>query len=131
MSHTHDTGHGHHPHDHAHTHGDVRVSAGDTVRTWMIESDQPLDWVTIRPRFGEVINRYGDTMLRMKGILWTNDDPRPLVIHGVQRLFHSPVRIDRWPDAPRNTIVVIGTENAQEAVNLLADALNVQSSPTH
>jgi G3E family GTPase len=133
-----DTGHGHPP-DHHHDHHDghhhdpvgIRVSSGGKVRTWLLESDRPLDWNTVRPRIGHVINTHGDAMLRMKGILWTADDPRPLVIHGVQRLFHSPVRIERWPDRPRNTVVVIGTENAQEGVALLAEALAAEPAAAH
>jgi G3E family GTPase len=119
MTHTHETGHGHHDHGSA----AVSVSTGDAVRTWLIESDKPIDWDTVRARIGDVINHHGESLLRMKGILWTAGDPRPLVIHGVQRLFHSPVRIERWPGPPRTSIVVIGTENAQGAVTLLADAL--------
>ena len=42
------------------------------------------------------------------GLLWagndsnvrTAGDPRPLVIHGVQRLFHGPVRLERWARPP-------------------------------
>ena len=29
-----------------------------------------------------------------------------LVIHGVQHIFHPPVRLDRWPDGDRRTRVV-------------------------
>jgi G3E family GTPase len=122
-----DTGHGHHDHGPGHVH----ASRGDKVRTWLIESDRPVDWDAVRARIGHVVNRHGDAMLRMKGILWTADDPRPLVIHGVQRLFHSPVRIERWAGPPRTSIVVIGTENAQDAVTLLADALAEETAIAH
>ncbi len=126
MTHIHETAHGH-----AHDHAAVHASTGEAVRTWLIESDTPVDWDSVRARIGAVINRYGDSLLRMKGILWTEGDSRPLVIHGVQRLFHSPVRIERWPGPPRTSIVVIGTEHAQEGVTLLADALALEPAHAH
>jgi G3E family GTPase len=45
--------------------------------------------------------------LRVKGIIALADDStRPLVIHGVQHVFHPPVRLDAWPDADHRTRIV-------------------------
>jgi G3E family GTPase len=50
---------------------------------------------------------HGPNMLRVKGILGLSDDPsRPVVIHGVQHVFHPPVRLERWPDADTRTRIV-------------------------
>jgi G3E family GTPase len=46
-------------------------------------------------------------MLRVKGLIGLTDDPaRPVVIHGVQHVFHPPVRLDAWPDGQRLTRIV-------------------------
>jgi G3E family GTPase len=43
----------------------------------------------------------------LKGIVKVADDEdRPVVIHGVQHVFHPPVLLERWPDADRRTRVV-------------------------
>ena len=56
-------------------------------------------------------------------MICTADDPRPLVIHGVQRLFHAPVRLERWPVEPATSIVAVGDRGAAAAMEEVADAL--------
>ena len=56
----------------------------------------------------ELLKSYhGANMLRMKGIVKVSDDPtRPVVLHGVQHVFHPPVRLPAWPDADERTRLV-------------------------
>ena len=43
---------------------------------------------------------HGERLLRMKAIIELTEDPsRPLVVHGVQKILHPPVRLPSWPDA--------------------------------
>ena len=50
---------------------------------------------------------HGANMLRMKGIVKVADDPsRPIVLHGVQHVFHPPVRLPGWPDGDHRTRLV-------------------------
>ena len=45
--------------------------------------------------------------MRVKGIVALADDPaRPVVIHGVQHVFHPPVRLAAWPDDDHSTRIV-------------------------
>jgi G3E family GTPase len=45
--------------------------------------------------------------LRVKGIVALGDDPsRPIVIEGVQHVFHPPLRLEAWPDADHSTRMV-------------------------
>jgi G3E family GTPase len=108
-------------HDHG-SRGD-EPAHGQSVRTWLVEEDRPVEWAALSDRLKDVIDRHGNVLLRLKGVIWTSDDPRPLVIHGVQRLFHRPVRIENWPGKPRTSIVLIGSEGALEAKRLIAEAL--------
>ncbi len=94
-----------------------------TVGARLIEEKRPLDWTRLSPRLGAVVARYGDRILRLKGVIHTSDDERPLVIHGVQRVFHAPVRLARWSRAPATSIVVIGDKGAGPAVELIAEAV--------
>jgi G3E family GTPase len=109
---------------------EVEPAHGGSVRSWLIEHDRALDWDKLSPRLGTIITDYGAALLRLKGVIWTTGDARPLVVHGVQRLFHHPVRIDHWPSEPRTSIVVIGDDGAgaATAVDLLAEALRATAA---
>jgi G3E family GTPase len=52
------------------------------------------------------------------------DDPeRPVVVHGVQHLFHPPRRLDAWPDDDKRTrMVVIGKGLDADLIRRLYDA---------
>jgi G3E family GTPase len=94
-----------------------------TVGSWLIEESCPVDWAILSPLFGDVIARHGGELLRLKGVIQTSGDSRPLVIHGVQRVFHAPVRLQRWMRDPATSIVVIGGKGARPAVDLISEAL--------
>jgi G3E family GTPase len=105
--HDHD-GHDHHGHDHHHDHHAPDVNRHDSrIRAHCLRSDKALD-----PRgFDLFLNMlrefHGPSLLRVKGIVALSDDvTRPLVIHGVQHVFHPPVRLDAWPDADHSTRIV-------------------------
>jgi G3E family GTPase len=56
---------------------------------------------------------HGEKLLRMKAVVQLADDPdRPLVLHGVQAIFHQPERLPSWPDpADRRTRMVLITKD--------------------
>jgi G3E family GTPase len=106
---------------------DIRFSCDaahdQSVGTWLVEEVRPVDWEKLSSRLGEIIARHGDRLLRVKGVIFTVGDQRPLVIHGVQRLFHGPARLDRWTGLPATSIVIIGDKGSAPAVESIADAL--------
>jgi G3E family GTPase len=125
-NHQHDHEHEHH---HAHIHFSGGPAHGADVGTWLIEEDAPVDWEHLSPLLGAIVSHYGDRLLRLKGAIFTADDPRPLVMHGVQKLFHTPVRLDRWPGPARTSIVAIGAPGAERAAALIAEALRASVVP--
>jgi G3E family GTPase len=97
--------HGHHHHGHAHRHDVNRHD--DHIQAFCLTGDEPFT----PPSFDIFINllrhTHGPRLLRVKGIVALSDDPdRPVVIHGVQHVFHPPHRLDAWPDADRRTRIV-------------------------
>jgi G3E family GTPase len=100
-----------------------RHEHGSHARTWLLEAERPIEWNAFAMRLGPIIARHGDHLLRVKGVVHTIGDRRPLVIHGVQCVFHPPVRLDRWTAPPRTTIVAIGDGRAEGAIAEIADAL--------
>ena len=59
---------------------------------------------------------HGPKLLRLKGIVKLAESPEnPVIIHGVQHVFHPPVILDRWPDADRRTRLVFITKDLDPA----------------
>ena len=46
-------------------------------------------------------------LLRVKGVLNVAGEAGPIVIHGVQHVFHPPVALHRWPDGERVSRLVM------------------------
>jgi G3E family GTPase len=98
-----------HPHDHHlldhHRHDPNRHDA--RIRAACLRAEHPL--VPARfEMFIEMLRKvHGKHVLRLKGIIALADDPhRPLVIHGVQHIFHPPVRLAHWPDNDHSSRLV-------------------------
>jgi G3E family GTPase len=104
--------------------GCVNHHQNDDIRSWLVESERPIELDAFVQRTQRLMERHRDGLLRVKGMLRTLDDPAPLVIHGVQGDFHRPVRLSRWPDERRgNSIVVIGHTRIGTFAEELEEAL--------
>jgi G3E family GTPase len=123
--HGHD-GHGHdhhHGHDHDHHHGHNPNRHSDRIHSFCLTVDQPLPWEGVIGFFESLSSLQGENILRVKGLLNIQESPRPIVVHGVQHLFHPPVQLDAWPDADhRSRIVFIVKDLSRETVQALFDA---------
>ena len=76
------------------------------IRAFCLRHEQPLDWTAFGIWLSMLLNRHGENVLRVKGLLNVRDSERPLVVHGVQHLVHPPIHLDRWPDADRTSRLV-------------------------
>jgi G3E family GTPase len=118
-AHEHDD-HGHHDHDHhGHHHHDVHdVNRHDgSIRSFSIVESQPIDPMALEMFIDLLRSAHGEQLLRMKAIVALSDKPdRPVVLHGVQNIFHAPVRLPAWPDpADRRTRMVIISKDLPES----------------
>ncbi len=106
--------HGHH-HHHDDDHGHHRHA--DDIRSFSILHDQPIDPMAIEMFVDLLRSAHGEKLLRMKAVVQTSDRPdKPLVLHGVQSIFHPPVRLEAWPDpADRRSRLVLITKGLPEA----------------
>jgi G3E family GTPase len=93
------------------------------IGSWSIEVDEAIDWNLAEQTLRVIYDRLGDDILRTKGIIRTRDDDRPLVIHGINRHFHRPLRLGSWDGAPRTRLVVIGFAGAHRAAEEIAGVL--------
>jgi G3E family GTPase len=97
--------HRHANHDHDHHHDVSRHD--DHIRSFSFSEENAISPQGLE-LFLELLKSYhGANLLRMKGIVKVADDPgRPVVLHGVQHVFHPPVRLPAWPDADERTRLV-------------------------
>lgn len=94
-----------------------------TVGTWTIRLNGTLDWPRAEMAMRAIYDRHGEAILRTKGVIRTVDDPRPLVIHGINRHFHRPVRLKAWDGDPETRLVLIGMTDTGMAAREIEEAL--------
>lgn len=111
--------HGHHHdhhdhHDHDHHHDVNRHDAA--IRSFSLTYDKPVPLSSFDMFIDLLRSAHGEKLLRVKGIVLLEDDPeRPLVIHGVQQIFHPPVRLAAWPEGMRETRLVMIVKDLPES----------------
>jgi G3E family GTPase len=92
---------------------DVEMPRHSDVRAFSITVDEPLDWAGFGVWLTMLLNRHGARILRVKGILALEGEDRPVAVHGVQHLVHSPTHLDRWPDGDRRSRLVFIVEGIE------------------
>ena len=129
----HHHGHGHdHGHGHGHGHGDHHHEGGagaeqdphnvnrhdDRIKAFCMTFDEPMSWSTVAAAFDALVTYRGPDLLRMKGILNVKDTDKPVVIHGVQHVFHPPATLEAWPpgDDRKSRVVFITRDIAESTI---------------
>lgn len=84
--------------------GRVRPSASTahdpSVRSYVLEFEQPLDWLSFADALGLLMRLHGPRLLRIKGLLNVAYDPQPRVVQCVQHVVYPPVSLAEWPETP-------------------------------
>ncbi len=83
------------------------------IESSCIRIDEPLDWQVFTLWFTMLLNRHGDKILRVKGLLAIEGTDGPAVLHAVQHLVHPVLHLDTWPDEIRATRLVFITEGLE------------------
>ncbi|HYM72827.1 MAG TPA: GTP-binding protein [Stellaceae bacterium] len=118
--HGHD-GHGHHVHHDANRHD-------EHIRAFCITRERPISWTAFSGWLDALATMRGADLLRIKAIVAIEDRPgQPVVLHGVQHLFHPPVLLPEWPSADHRTRIVFITrdlpqEQIEKSLAAFADA---------
>ena len=113
--------HGHERHHHSHSEypgqdpHDV-TRHGSDIRSFVLTFDDPLPAEAFCSALEALTRTQGANLLRLKGIVNTTERPGcPLVIHGVQHVFHDPIWLDAWPDADERSRLVFITRQIEPA----------------
>lgn len=98
--------HNHHGHDHHH---DVNRH-GDNIQAFSLIIDEPVSSSAFVLAMQMLISSQGKDLLRIKGIVSLKENPdNPIVLHGVQHVFHEPMELETWPCDDRRTRLVFIT----------------------
>ncbi len=69
--------------------------------------EEPFTWASFSSALDLLATLRGPDLLRVKGIV--NVEGKPVVVQGVQHIFHAPVHLDRWPSNDIDTRLVFIT----------------------
>ncbi|MGH7094051.1 MAG: CobW family GTP-binding protein, partial [Stellaceae bacterium] len=106
-------------HHHDHDHAGFDVNRHDSrIRAFCMVRERPMSWQALSGWLDALATMRGDDLLRVKAIIAIADRPdQPVVLHGVQHLFHPPVLLPAWPsDDHRTRIVFITRDLPQEMI---------------
>lgn len=130
-AHHHEDGHSHH-HDHdghgheAHHHDVNRHD--DHIRAFCFAVDEPIPEDLLAAWLEVLMSFVGENILRVKGILNIEGSDQPVVIHGVQHIFHPPTTLPAWPSADRRSRLVfitrdVSRQNIEDTFRAFRDVL--------
>ena len=88
-------------------HGRVRASS--------LVFDEPVDAGLFESCLTMLMQFRGQDLLRVKGIIHVAGLDRPMVIHGVQHVFHPPQLLEKWPGDDRRTRLVVIAQDLDHA----------------
>jgi G3E family GTPase len=96
----------HHQHD--------RNRHDDHIRAFSIVTEAAVPASTFDMFLDLLRSLHGPQLLRLKGVVKLAETPdRPVVIHGVQHVFHPPASLPAWPDADTRTRLVFITRDVE------------------
>lgn len=120
--------HGDHHHEHEPDHLDVNRH-DEGIHAFCVFRSEPVLWDAFTAWLEIMTAMRGDDLLRMKGIVNVAERPnRPVVVHGVQHLFHPPVLLDAWPSEDHRTRLVFIVRDIERAA--IEDTLHLFSAVT-
>jgi G3E family GTPase len=117
-------------HDHHHHHHDVNRH-DEHISSFVLTADEAIPAGTLDMFLELVRSSYGDRLLRVKGIVKLAEMPdTPVVVHGVQHVFHPTARLPHWPDEDhRSRLVFITRDLPERTVRDLFEAFIGKAAP--
>jgi len=106
--------HTHEHHGHNHQHLD-RNRHDAHIGAFVLTTDIAIPAGTLKMFLELLRATHGTKLLRIKGIVKLAEMPdMPVVVHGVQHVFHPTARLERWPDDDHRTRLVFITRDLPE-----------------
>ena len=102
------------PHHNHGTNRHDRHSGG--ISAFSIRYKEPIEWPAFVAWIQTLIKHRGENLLRIKGIVNIQDEKQPIAIHGVQHIFHQPVRLPEWSTNDRDSRIVFITRDLDKKI---------------
>ena len=104
-----DHAHGHCEHEEGHGH--VHAHHDESITSFFMSDDRPLDLKKVEAWLSEVIREMGEKIYRSKGILLIKGQPKRVIFQGVQMMFDArPDRLWNVGERRLSQLVFIGKE---------------------
>ena len=95
--------------------GTHHVAHSEGIKTFTIHRDQPIEKPALSAFLDLLASAHGPQLLRMKGLVHVREHPeKPVLLHGVQNVFHPPTVLAQWPDDNRQSRLIFITNGLSE-----------------
>ncbi|MEK7991646.1 MAG: GTP-binding protein [Thiotrichaceae bacterium] len=94
----------------------TQIQHDEYIQSFCLEYDKPLSWKILNLWFQQLTALRGKDLLRIKGLVYTEETDLPVVVQGVQHIFQPPTTLEKWPTSKPLTQIVFITRNIQKAV---------------
>ena len=74
-----------------------------------------MDWTAFGLWMSMLLNRHGERVLRIKGMLNVAGVADPVLVNGVQHIVHPPTHMTGWPDGDRRSRIVFIVQDMDRA----------------
>jgi G3E family GTPase len=106
---------------HEHEHGPTHAHDQE-IQSFVLRFERPMPWAAFTQCLEVLTALRGPDLLRVKGLVNVEGKAGPIVVQGVQHLFHPPIELAAWPGADRGTRLVFITHGIprENIANLFA-----------
>lgn len=95
-------------------HDHVANRHDSSIKAIFLTVDEPIAGEAFDEWLDALVTIKGPDLLRVKGILNIANRKGPVVIHGVQHIFHPPVRLTKWPSEDRRSRIIVIARDMDE-----------------
>ena len=79
------------------------------ITSFTIALPMPLSYDQLEPKLAWLCATHGEQLLRMKGIIHADDQPKPIAVHAVHKTLYTPTMLTGWTEEkPISRLVLIG-----------------------
>lgn len=78
-----------------------KIIAHTDIESFSIIRNEPINSLALLVAINSVQQQYGDSILRLKGIISIEGQDKPVIIHGVQGQLYPITDMDEWPEGER------------------------------
>ena len=86
------------------------------ITSFCLWFDKPFTWANFETCMQVLTSLRGPDLLRVKGLVNIEGEPGPIVVQGVQHIFHPSARLQSWSDADHRSRLVFITRGIQREV---------------